>query len=71
MTIKETTPYTALRKLYHALRNWDKTLDDWKLYRGIRPLKDTHKGQACVVIGNGPSLKVEDLTKLHDLGIPT
>ena len=71
MRIKETKPYIAVRKAYHALRNWDQTWDDWKLYCGIRPLKDIYKGQACVVIGNGPSLKVEDLTKLHELGIPT
>lgn len=71
MNIKKTRTYRAVRTVYLAVKNWDKTLDDWKLYRGIRPLKDIHKGQACVVIGNGPSLKVEDLTKLHDLGIPT
>lgn len=71
MNIKETTPYIALRKSYYALKNWEKTFDDWRLYRGIRPLKDIHKGQACVVIGNGPSLTAEDLTKLSQLGIPT
>ena len=71
MHIKETKPYIALRRTYYALKNWDKTCDDWKLYRGIRPLKNIHAGQACVVIGNGPSLKVVDLTKLHELGIPT
>lgn len=30
----------------------------------IKALKDKHKGETCFVIGNGPSLKVEDLDKL-------
>lgn len=71
MNIKDRKFYQSLRCLYYSLRNWDSTLDVLKLYCGIRPLKDRHKGQACVVIGNGPSLKTEDLTKLHQLGIPT
>lgn len=37
----------------------------------IRSFKDTHKGERCFVIGNGPSLKAEDLTKIHELKIPT
>lgn len=71
MNLKETTVYITARKVYYALKNWKTTWDNWDLYYGIRPLKDKHKGQACVVIGNGPSLKVEDLTRLHELRIPT
>ena len=71
MNIKETSTYRSVRKLYYALKHWDKTVDDTKLYMGIRPFKDKHQGQVCVVIGNGPSLKVDDLTRLHELGIPT
>lgn len=71
MNVKTTKPYIAVRKLYYALKNWEKTRDDWKLYCGIRPLKDIHSKQTCVVIGNGPSLRIDDLTKLHELGIPT
>lgn len=32
-------------------------------------LKDTHIGEKCFVIGNGPSLKAEDLDKLKEKGI--
>lgn len=32
-------------------------------------LKDTHVGEKCFVIGNGPSLKAEDLDKLKEKGI--
>ncbi|MEG1753385.1 MAG: hypothetical protein RR234_05670, partial [Christensenella sp.] len=35
----------------------------------LEALRDTHKGEKCFVIGNGPSLKAEDLTKLHDAGV--
>ena len=32
----------------------------------IRALKDTHSGERCFIIGNGPSLKNTDLTKLQN-----
>lgn len=32
----------------------------------IRSFKDRYKGQRCFVLGNGPSLKQTDLTKLKD-----
>ena len=30
--------------------------------------KGTHTGQRCFLIGNGPSLRADDLTKLHEAG---
>lgn len=39
--------------------------------KAIRDLKDSHKGEKCFVIGNGPSLTAEDLNRLQDSGIPT
>lgn len=35
----------------------------------LEALKDTHKGETCFVIGNGPSLRAEDLTKLKEKGV--
>lgn len=35
----------------------------WKTIRGI------HLGKPGFIIGNGPSLKMDDLTKLHELGV--
>jgi hypothetical protein len=32
----------------------------------LRQLKDTHKGERCFIIGNGPSLKNTDLQKLRN-----
>lgn len=48
-------------------RHFEKT----KYGRQIAALKDTHKGEKCFVIGNGPSLTPEDLDRLQDSGIPT
>lgn len=71
MGIKETRPYVAVRNFYYAIKNWDVTKDNLAVTWSLRKYKDRHKGKACVVIGNGPSLRVEDLTRLHELGIPT
>lgn len=71
MDIRNTRFYSSTRKLYYVMRSWKHTISEIKIYHSIRPLKDIHRGQACVVIGNGPSLRVEDLTKLYELEIPT
>ena len=42
-----------------------------KYGKKLQTLKNTHIGETCFIIGNGPSLKVEDLTKLYELKIPT
>ncbi len=34
--------------------------------RRLRVLKNIHAGERCFIIGNGPSLKMHDLTKLSD-----
>lgn len=47
--------------------NFDKSSYGKKL----KQFKDIHKGEICFIIGNGPSLKIEDLTKLNKLNIPT
>jgi hypothetical protein len=71
MNIKETKCYCMVRKLYYALKNWDTTKDDLAVRFAMRKFKNRHKGQTCVVIGNGPSLKAEDLTRIAQCGIPT
>ena len=42
--------------------------DDWKKYtQKVKRFKDCHKNdKRCFIIGNGPSLKIEDLEKLCD-----
>ena len=48
-------------------RNYDKCVYGKKL----KQFKGIHKGETCFIIGNGPSLKVEDLTRIYELGIPS
>lgn len=56
----------ARRQIYIA-NHFDKS----KYGRKIQSLKDTHIGQKCFVIGNGPSLRAEDLSTLKENGIAT
>lgn len=50
-------------------KNYYKKLDRKKGYREkLRALKDHKIGESCFIIGNGPSLKAEDLEKVNELG---
>lgn len=44
------------------------TLHPWRResIRRLSALKDRHRGERCFIIGNGPSLKQTDLTRLRD-----
>ena len=39
--------------------------------RYMKKIHNSHLGESCFVIGNGPSLTAEDLTTLHEKGIDT
>jgi hypothetical protein len=43
-------------------------LHPWRMQsrRKLAALKDSHKGERCFVVGNGPSLKITDLGKLSN-----
>ena len=71
MSIKESMPYKKVRRLYHALRQWETTKDRLKTTWKLRPYRNRHRGQKCVIVGNGPSLRAEDLSALYRLRIPT
>lgn len=45
-------------------RHFEKT----KAGKKLAALKDRHRGERCFLIGNGPSLRAEDLTMLHERG---
>lgn len=60
------------RRAYDGLRRLPELpaayLHPWRREsrRKLAALKDTHKGERCFVIGNGPSLKNTDLSKLSN-----
>src|SRR5512146_2790644 len=94
-TLKQTIPdpvWSLARTSYDSIKRLPELpaayLHPWRResIRRLAALKDTHKGQRAFIIGNGPSLKQTDLTKLKneftlalnriylmfpDLGFPT
>jgi len=73
-TIKRITPeplWNAGRAAYDALRRLPDLgpayLHPWRLesIRRLAALKDIHKSERCFILGNGPSLRQTDLTKLR------
>lgn len=54
------------------VRNQNKILSDFansRYGKQLKSFKDIHVGDTCFIIGNGPSLRVEDLTKIYELGV--
>lgn len=74
-TIKRLTPqpvWDAARKAYFwglYAREWPRAaFHPWRsasIHR-LAEYKDKHKGQRCVIIGNGPSLKNTDVSRIKD-----
>lgn len=48
-----------------------KEFDKCKYGKKLKKFENIHTGETCFIIGNGPSLKVDDLNKLHSIGIPS
>lgn len=38
-----------------------------KLSKNVSKYKDIHKGESCFIIGNGPSLEIQDLEKIKEM----
>ena len=54
------------------LQNWQsRHFEKTKMGRQLAACRRIHEGETCVIVGNGPSLKAEDLQRLHELGIVT
>lgn len=71
--LKQITPqpvWRAARSTLHTFQNallWPSAnLHPWRQasIQRLGELKDVHRGQRCFIIGNGPSLKQTDLSKL-------
>lgn len=71
MSIKKTRVYSSIRKLYYDFLNRDEIREKNRVKGQIGKYKDTSVGKICVVVGNGPSLRMDDLTMLEELRIPT
>jgi hypothetical protein len=57
----------TLKYSFEAATEWPETrIHPWRResITKLVALKDTHKGERCIIIGNGPSLKNTDLSKL-------
>lgn len=50
------------RQQHWTSQNFEKT----KYAKALKNLKNTYYGETCFLIGNGPSLRPEDLTVIHD-----
>lgn len=77
MSTEETRPQISpagrlARNVYDGIRRLPELpsayLHPWRResIRRLKDLKDSHKGERCFVVGNGPSLKVTDLSKLKN-----
>ncbi len=64
--------FIGLRNIYYRYFKANKypLIKRRKFDADVAKFKDSHKGETCFVIGNGPSLKVEDLDKIMDQQIP-
>lgn len=54
--------FLKIQKKIRAYKKCKSDVSYWQI------IKDKHKGKAGFVIGNGPSLKMEDLSKIHNHG---
>lgn len=55
------------RQKGYVIRNFSKS----KYAKKLKKFQNIHQGETCFIIGNGPSLKVEDLEMIYQKGIPT
>jgi hypothetical protein len=58
------TSWDAVQRIPHSL---EASLHPWRRdsIRKLQALKDIHKGERCVIIGNGPSLNQTDVQKIR------
>ncbi|MBE6950625.1 MAG: DUF115 domain-containing protein [Ruminococcaceae bacterium] len=60
------------KSLNSRVQNWQsKHFEKTKYGKRLAGYRDKHKGETCFIIGNGPSLRAEDLQALHERGIVT
>lgn len=70
MNFRQNFIYKGMRRAYYAFKNRKEIRKKKAVQKEIKKYQNIHEG-VCVVIGNGPSLRIDDLTRLAELGIPT
>ena len=71
MNKKTNKLYIKTRNIYYKIKNLPSTT---KLYidtKNIKKFDNKHKGEKCFIIGNGPSLKIQDLELIQKKGYKT
>ena len=62
-------PIKSIEARYQS--NTIKNFGNSKYAKRLRAFKNTHDGEYCFIVGNGPSLKAEDLEIIHKNKIPS
>lgn len=66
---KNNVIYKSIRSVYYWIKNLPKNTKLAIDTYSIKKYKDIHKGETCFIVGNGPSMTMDDLDKIHDLGV--
>lgn len=67
--IKESEIYQWLRLNYFKLKNIKSIMKRLKYTASLKKYKNLCKGEDCFIIGNGPSMTIDDLDTIYRLGI--
>ncbi len=63
---------SMVRPLVSKLHNYQSRHYEWTIYgKQLRKMKNMHSGEACFIIGNGPSLSAADLNLLNEKHVIT
>ena len=61
-------PYQALISRAHTWQS--KHFERTAAGKKLEQFRNIHQGESCFLIGNGPSLQAQDLTRIKELRIP-
>ena len=59
--------FISEKRKWHVLQHFSST----KYAKQLRVFQNIHQGETCFIVGNGPSLRADDLGQLSRMNIPT
>lgn len=68
---KNNAIYKSLRSAYYSVKNLPETIKRINDTHSVKKYKNIHKGESCFIIGNGPSMTMDDLNKVCELNVPS